>query len=137
MSENTNDVETAASPAFRHVVWRRLRKDKFAMLALCVIAVLFVMSFLAPIIANDKPIFMRWQGRTYLPAVADLFPLKYFVKYTELRQADYRQMRADGTATMLMPPTVTPVYIMAILTRLPPIRATGASVRPRAPDAVK
>jgi peptide/nickel transport system permease protein len=100
---NTNEASAVASPALRQVVWRRLRKDKFALAALCLIGLLFAISFFAPIIANDKPILMRWQGRLYVPAVADLFPLKYVIKYPELRQVDYRQIRAGETAVMLMP----------------------------------
>ena len=51
------------SPGFARIVWKRLRRDRYAMGGLFVIATLFVASWLAPVIANNKPIVMRWDER--------------------------------------------------------------------------
>ena len=84
------------SAGFRRRVWQRLRRDYLALTGLVIIVLMFAVSLFAPVIANDKPIFLRMEGRTYVPALADLFPLRYVVKYPELRHVDFESMRAEG-----------------------------------------
>jgi peptide/nickel transport system permease protein len=62
------------------------------MTGLYVIAALFVVSYLAPILANSKPIAMVFEGRWCFPAVAELFPLNRFVRYPELRSIDFSRL---------------------------------------------
>ncbi len=49
------------------IVWRNFKRDRLAVAALWLIAAMFVVSYLAPVIANNKPLFMRWEGRRVLP----------------------------------------------------------------------
>ncbi|MYF97012.1 MAG: ABC transporter permease [Holophagales bacterium] len=42
------------------------------MVGLCVVAVLFLVAFLSPILANEQPILCRFDGGFYYPAVVDL-----------------------------------------------------------------
>jgi peptide/nickel transport system permease protein len=65
------------------------------MAGLFVIVALVVVSYLAPVLANNKPIVMRWEGRTYWPALVELFPLNRIVRYPELRSVDYRELRVE------------------------------------------
>jgi peptide/nickel transport system permease protein len=83
------------SPSFARLTWQRLRRDRFAMAGLFVIVALVVVSYLAPVLANNKPIVMRWEGRTYWPALVELFPLNRIVRYPELRSVDYRELRVE------------------------------------------
>jgi peptide/nickel transport system permease protein len=85
-------------------VWRNFRQNKLAVAGLWIVAVMFALSYLAPVIANNKPVYMRWNGRAYLPAVADLFPFNLFLKYRELGAVDYSQLRDEGKVSGLMPP---------------------------------
>ncbi|MDH3215271.1 MAG: ABC transporter permease [Candidatus Krumholzibacteria bacterium] len=102
------------------VVWRRLRRDRFAMTGLFVITTLFVVSYLAPVLANNKPIAMRWQGRTYFPAVADLFPLRYIMRYPELRTLDYSVLRQDPSFQQIRTPVPYSPYETSLDDKLQP-----------------
>ncbi len=74
-TEATTNTTTAGAPAARsywHITWRRFRGHRLGMVGLCVVAVLFLVAFLSPILANEQPILCRFDGGIYYPAVVDL-----------------------------------------------------------------
>ena len=95
--------ERRRSAGFARAVWRRLRHDHFAMAGLAVIGSLFVLSFLAPVIANNRPIVMRWEDRMIFPAVAEMFPLRLFVKYPQIANVDFETAKHDPAVALVMP----------------------------------
>lgn len=95
---------TPRSSGFFRQVWKRLRHDRYAMAALWVIGSMFTISYLAPVIANNKPIVMQWEERTIFPAVAELFPIRYFVHYPEIANLDFDLVKYDESAALIMPP---------------------------------
>jgi peptide/nickel transport system permease protein len=90
--------------SYRALVWRNFKRDRLALVSLWIIAAMFALSYLAPVIANNKPLFMRWEGDVYLPALGDIFPFKLVMRYPELGTIDYAKVRDDGTVPRLMPP---------------------------------
>lgn len=73
--------------------WRRLRRNPLAMIGLIVITLLFAMSAAAPLVANNKPLALRKDGRWFFPIL---------VRYPEFNAlTNFKTMRAD---TKLMPP---------------------------------
>lgn len=48
---------------------RRFRKVKRAWYSLLILGTAFIISLFSEFIANDKPLFLRYQGRTYFPVV--------------------------------------------------------------------
>ena len=64
------------------MVWRQFRRKKLAMMGLCVIVFLAGVAVLAPVLANDVPIFMVMKGKTYW--------LPYWVSYPELVNFDFK-----------------------------------------------
>ncbi len=92
------------SPGFSLIVWRRLRSDRFAMAGLWTVLVLFLISYFAPVIANNKPIIMTWEEKLHFPAVMELAPLKWIVKYPALRLLDFSMVKYDESITLVMPP---------------------------------
>lgn len=84
-------------------IWHRIRRDRYAVTALLVVLMLLFVAYLAPILANDKPIVMRWQGRVYYPALAEVFPFHYFMKYDELRGMDFGTVRDDRAVAVWKP----------------------------------
>ena len=48
--------------------WRNFRRNGRAFWSLVIFAVLFVTAMFAEIVANDKPIVVRYQGELYWPA---------------------------------------------------------------------
>jgi len=101
MSDNDTHAKQSGSPGFRQMVWRRLTRDRIAVTGMGIVAVLLLVAYLAPVIANDKPLVLRWQNRTYYPAVAELVPLRYITVYPELRSVDYGELAAKREAIMI------------------------------------
>jgi peptide/nickel transport system permease protein len=96
-------TDDARSPSFWRIVWKRVRRDRFAMAGLTVVAGMFVVSYLAPTIANNKPIVMRWNDKLYFPAVADMAPFKWLLHYPELFTMDFDKIKHDRSVALVMP----------------------------------
>jgi peptide/nickel transport system permease protein len=92
------------SPGMLRTVGRRLRQDRYGMTGLVVIALLMLIAWLAPVIANNRPIIMRWEDRTLFPAVAQMVPLRWFVRYPQLANVSFDVVKHDRGVTLLMPP---------------------------------
>jgi microcin C transport system permease protein len=58
------------SPARR--AWRRFRSNRLGYWSLLLFAVLFVLSLIAEVISNDRPLVVRYQGQWYFPVVQTL-----------------------------------------------------------------
>lgn len=112
------DAAEAVAPSFTRIVWRRVRRDTFAMVGFYVIAGLFLVSYLAPVLANNKPIIMRHNDRLYFPAVVELAPLRWMVKYDDLHSLDYDQVKRDRAKALLMPLVPYSPYATALESRL-------------------
>ena len=50
--------------------WKQFRSHKPALVSLYVLAVLVVIAILAPVIANEKPLYVRYHGETFYPALS-------------------------------------------------------------------
>jgi peptide/nickel transport system permease protein len=98
------DSTRRKSAGFGLIVWRRLRGDRFAMVGLVVIAFFFLLSWFAPVIANNRPIIMRWEERLLFPAVAQMFPFRFFVSYPELTSVEFDTIKYDASIALVMPP---------------------------------
>jgi peptide/nickel transport system permease protein len=92
------------STGFVRIVWRRLRGDRYAMAGLLVIAFFFLVSWFAPVIANNRPIIMRWDNHMIYPAVAQMFPFRFFVSYPELNALEFDTLKFDPSVALVMPP---------------------------------
>lgn len=84
-------------------LWRRLRKNKPAGIAMAFLLLLVVVALLAPIVSNQKPLYAVYKGETLYPA----FTSK--VKYTvagediDIDKADWKQMKLDAVVWPLVP----------------------------------
>jgi peptide/nickel transport system permease protein len=74
------------------------------MAGLVVIGFLFLVSWFAPVIANNRPIVMRWDERILFPAVAQMFPFRFFVSYPELTSVEFEAVKHDPAVALVMPP---------------------------------
>ena len=92
------------SPGFVRIVWRRLRRDRYGMTGLVVIGLLFLVSWFAPVIANNRPIVMHYHDRMLFPAVAEMFPFRLLVKYPELMSLEFDELKYDASVALVMPP---------------------------------
>ncbi len=119
LADVPTDVEP--SPGFWRIVWRRFRRDKFAMSGLLIVLVLLAVSYITPVIANNKPIVMRWNDRLYFPAVVEMAPFRWIVKYSELYPLDFDEIKKDRSVTLVMPVVpYSPIATSLDETFLPP-----------------
>jgi peptide/nickel transport system permease protein len=59
--------EAKARKSYWQMVWHHFRRRPLAMFGLWVSLTLFVVAVLAPVLANDRPLVLRYQGQWYWP----------------------------------------------------------------------
>ncbi len=69
--------------------WENFKRNRRGYVSLWIFAVLFVISLFAEFIANDKPLYLRFEGRSYFPA---------FVTYPDTTFGDKGDPNLFGTA---------------------------------------
>ena len=70
--------------SFWGVLWDQFYRRKMALFALGVVLLLFAMALFAPVLANNEPIMMQWQGNFYFPAIR-FYPEFVGTDFVELR----------------------------------------------------
>ena len=120
MNEPAENAASGAGKArsYRALVWRSFKRDRLAVASLWIVAAMFALSYLAPVIANNKPIFMRWEGGVYFPALGDVFPFKVIMRHPALRTIDYAALRDDAAVRKLMPPIPFSPYETSLAEKL-------------------
>jgi microcin C transport system permease protein len=85
---------------------RRFKKVRRAYCSLWILGIAFVISLFAEFVANDKPLFLRYDGRSYFPAVF-FYPGQIFGG-KHMTEANYLQLRNDPEfqrrGFMILPP---------------------------------
>jgi peptide/nickel transport system permease protein len=56
--------------SFRAYAWRQFKKNKPALFSLYFLFFLIVIALLAPILANDQPLYVKYKGTTLFPAIS-------------------------------------------------------------------
>ncbi len=86
------------SQSYFAIVWRQFKRNRLALLGLAVVGFLFVVAILAPVLANDRPIFMRYQGQYYFPAIH---------VSADLREVDFKYLaKQDNSETYMIWPAI-------------------------------
>ena len=57
--------------SYRHIVVGQFRKNQAAMVAVVLVGVLFAIALAADVIANDKPLVLKYEGAIYFPILKD------------------------------------------------------------------
>ena len=57
--------------SFKKYAWNQFKKDKVALVCLYLLFLLIIIAVLAPVIANDRPLYAQYKGYTLYPAFAD------------------------------------------------------------------
>lgn len=55
------------TPGYWGLVWRQFKRNRLATLGLFMVGILVAMALFADFLANDKPLYLIYQGRTYVP----------------------------------------------------------------------
>jgi peptide/nickel transport system permease protein len=105
---------------FAKSAWKRLRRDRYAMISLYVIAFFVAVSYLAPVLANDLPLALRVRGRTYFPALAEVFPFRFLLHSPPPRGAAMRALVLDPDAHAIRTPIPYSPYEISLGEKLQP-----------------
>ena len=58
--------------SFRKYAWNQFKKNKIALLSLYILFIMIFIAIFAPQIANDKPLYAVYKGKTMFPALTEL-----------------------------------------------------------------
>lgn len=58
--------------SYRKYAWKRFKKNKAALVSLWLLIALIVIAFLAPFLANNQPLYIKYKGSSFYPAWATL-----------------------------------------------------------------
>src|SRR6187551_3774733 len=64
--------------SFRKYAWKQFKKNKLAYYSLYILGFLTIISLLAPVLANERPLYMKYKGETFYPAFT--FKKNYIIK---------------------------------------------------------
>ena len=67
-------LNTALPQGLQHSIFSRLRKNRLVRWAMNVLAVLILIALFAPLLANEKPLYIQYRSANYFPAFWDLNP---------------------------------------------------------------
>ena len=117
--EVVDALEDAKTPVRSHDTimkrrWRKFKSLKRGYYSFILLLVLYVLSFFLPLIANNQPLMVSYQGNTYFPAFADLvgepyYPWTLFGRESDESPVDFRELEAEWEAsgsdegTLIMP----------------------------------
>jgi len=81
--------------------WRIFKKSKTASYSAVLLFVLIVATFISPLIANNKPLIIKYQGETYFPIFKDYDAEKFGI--TDSITIDYRSLKLSSEDFALWP----------------------------------
>lgn len=71
---------------------------------LILILFMFLIAWLAPLLANGKPYYFRQEGKSFYPILAEIFPFDRFVRYPELQGINFRTVGLKKGDRRFLPP---------------------------------
>jgi peptide/nickel transport system permease protein len=74
------------SEGYWAITWRQFKQRRLAMSGLILVVIVIVVATVAPLLANDRPILMRYEDRYYFPAIID---------HPELRDVEFDRLPSD------------------------------------------
>jgi peptide/nickel transport system permease protein len=98
--------------SFRRHAWKQFKKNKPAYISLYILGFLTLLSLFAPVLANEKPLYIKYKGQSFFPAFS--FKNNYAVKdpatgKTETLQLDIAQWkRMEFESVIWAPVTWSP-----------------------------
>lgn len=70
--------------SYRKVVWNQFRRSKIGIVALVLLALFFLVGLYAPLLASNKPLLVKWDGKFYFPLFRYLFYRGFYSKPIDL-----------------------------------------------------
>ena len=70
--------------------WRRFKKRRPAVIASCILGLALLLTFLSPFLANSRPLYLYYQGKSYFPVLFDYQTQEFGI--SDSLVADYRHL---------------------------------------------
>ncbi|HEU4719708.1 MAG TPA: ABC transporter permease [Bacteroidia bacterium] len=88
--------------SFRRHTWKQFKKNKPALVSFYILIFLLAVAVFAPVIANERPLYMKYEGQTFYPAFS--FKSNYIFtnpatghqENIQLDEADWKRMNAES-----------------------------------------
>lgn len=90
--------------SYLKLVYEQYWLKKLNRFALFCVLSMFVVAIFAPLLANDKPYYLKHEGKTYFPILTEVIPFKYFVHYPDLQGFNFRQLQLSDQDSRILPP---------------------------------
>ncbi len=97
MNQTQSDIKPGS---FRTYAWKQFRRNKPALVAFYILIFLLAIAIMAPILANDKPLYISYKGHSLFPALT--FKKNYVLtnpdgntEKIQIDIADWKHMDAD------------------------------------------
>ena len=102
MSEEEKDIalieETQPEFSFRKYAWKQFKRNKPAYISLYVLVALVAIALLAPFLANEQPLYMKYKGQSFYPA----FSLESNYRFADPATGDSINIQLDIADWKLM-----------------------------------
>ncbi len=116
--------------------WRKFKSLKRGYYSFILLIVLYILSFLLPLLVNNMPLMVSYNGETYFPAFADLVGSPYYTRETFGRPGDqsfvnFRELQQEiesdptGENAIIMPPYPWDPYEGDYEEGVPPIKPSS------------
>lgn len=95
-----SDVVVRSHDSLMKRRWRKFRGLKRGYYAFILLITLYILSFLLPLLVNNKPLMVSYNGETYFPAFADLvsepyYPWSLFGREGDQSFVDFRELKEE------------------------------------------
>lgn len=81
--------------------WRRFKARRSAFISAIVFLTMVVMTFVAPMLANNKPLYLSYNDKSYFPAFNDYHPKEFGLKNTLV--VSYKNLELKESDTIIWP----------------------------------
>lgn len=81
--------------SFGRYAWSQFRKNKVAVFSLFIIGLLVFIALFADLLANDQPLYVRYKGETYYPALTTIFKPNKKVTITDPETGKKEMLQFD------------------------------------------
>ena len=90
-------MEQQTTFSFKKYAWAQFKKNKPALFSLYILVSLVFIALFAPIIANDQPLYCKYQGETFYPAFETMINPSKLVEVTNKETNKVEELQFDIT----------------------------------------
>ena len=81
--------------------WRSFKKRKLAVLSCVILFLMILGTLVAPMLANSKPLYLKYQGKSYYPVLKEYSPKEFGI--TDTMVINFREMKLSTDDGMVWP----------------------------------